>query len=237
MYATAHYEGDRIAYEHTVYAIFDDGTERAFKSDDLDSSPAFFGYWVKAMVTMSEDSYTLGDQSAAWAATHPGLRRWLKDTLGSNEKAARRFIDVFTRSHRGQDRQDGGRLAGRGCSGRPHQGRLCRRRWTRSRQDPEDQPALSKPCCRYRMTRFLSWWFSRSRRGAGREYWFKPWPAVRLGGLPHHHGCHATGIGSVLCELLDRASCSTYAALDHNLFYANPDAEGPAAAVRVRLSP
>ena len=35
MYATAHYEGDRIAYEHTVYAIFDDGTERAFKSDDL----------------------------------------------------------------------------------------------------------------------------------------------------------------------------------------------------------
>lgn len=96
MYATAHYEGDRIAYEHTVYAVFDDGTERAFKSDELASSPFFFEYWVKAMVTMAEDSYTLGDQSPAWTATHPGLRRWLKDTLGSNEKAARRFIDVFT---------------------------------------------------------------------------------------------------------------------------------------------
>jgi hypothetical protein len=97
MYATAHYEGDRISYEYTVYATFDDGTEGAFKSVDLDSSPAFFGYWVKAMVTMFGDSYTLGDQSAAWAATHPGIRRWLKDTLGSNEKASRRFIDVFTR--------------------------------------------------------------------------------------------------------------------------------------------
>ena len=96
MYATAHYEGDRIAYEHTVYAIFDDGTERAFQSEDLVPSPAFYTYWVKAMVTMSEDSYTLGDKSAAWSATQPGLRRWLKDTLGSNEKAARRFIDVFT---------------------------------------------------------------------------------------------------------------------------------------------
>lgn len=97
MYATAHYEGDRIAYEHTVYATFDDGTETAYKSVDLDSSPYFFGYWVKAMVAMPGDSYTLGDQTPAWTATNAGLRRWLKDNFGSNEKASRRFIDVFTR--------------------------------------------------------------------------------------------------------------------------------------------
>ena len=96
MYATAHYEGDRIAFEHTVYTTFDDGTEVAFKSADLDPSPAFFSFWVKAMIASPGDTYTLGDDSAAWSATHPGLRRWLKDTLGSNEKASRRFIDVFT---------------------------------------------------------------------------------------------------------------------------------------------
>lgn len=97
MYATAHYEGDRIAFEHTVHATFADGTESAFKSADLTSLPFFFDYWVKAMVAMAEDSYTLGDRSAAWTATHGGIRRWLKDRLGSNEKASRRFIDVFTR--------------------------------------------------------------------------------------------------------------------------------------------
>ena len=97
MYATAHYEGDRIAYEHTVHARFADGSESAFKSADLTSLPFFFDYWVKAMAAMAEDSYTLGDRSPAWTATHGGIRRWLKDRLGSNEKASRRFIDVFTR--------------------------------------------------------------------------------------------------------------------------------------------
>ena len=97
MYATAHYEGDRIAFEHTVHASFADGSESAFKSADLTSLPFFFDYWVKAMVAMAEDSYTLDDRSAAWTATHGGIRRWLKDRLGSNEKASRRFIDVFTR--------------------------------------------------------------------------------------------------------------------------------------------
>ena len=97
MYATAHYEGDRIAYEHTVHARFADGTASAFKSADLTSLPFFFDYWVKAMVAMAEDSYTLGDRSPARTATHGGIRRWLKDRLGSNEKASRRFIDVFTR--------------------------------------------------------------------------------------------------------------------------------------------
>ena len=86
----------RIAYEHTVYAAFDDGTERAFNSDKFASSPFFFEFWVTAMVRIPENSYTLGDQSPAWTAMHPGLGRWLKDTLGSNEKAARRFVDVFT---------------------------------------------------------------------------------------------------------------------------------------------
>src|SRR3954453_13761643 len=32
MYATAHYEGDRISYEYTVYATFEDGSDGAFKS-------------------------------------------------------------------------------------------------------------------------------------------------------------------------------------------------------------
>ena len=55
MYATAHYEGDRIAYEHTVHARFADGSESAFKSADLTSLPFFFDYWVKAMAAMAED--------------------------------------------------------------------------------------------------------------------------------------------------------------------------------------
>jgi hypothetical protein len=71
MYATVHYQGDRIAYEHTVCAVFGDDTKRAFKSDELDSSPFFFKFWVEAMVTMAENSYTLGDQIPAWTATHP----------------------------------------------------------------------------------------------------------------------------------------------------------------------
>ena len=97
MYAAAHHEGDRIAYEHTVHAIFADGTETAFKSADLDSSPYFFELWVKAMVALPGDTYALGGNSAARAAAHSSIRGWLQDKLGSNAKALGRFVDVYTR--------------------------------------------------------------------------------------------------------------------------------------------
>jgi len=96
MYASSHHEGERIAYEHTVHAVFDDGSETAFKSVDLNSSTYLFALWVKAMVAIPGDSYMLRDESAAWAAMHGGIRRWLQDTLGSNAKALPRFIDVYT---------------------------------------------------------------------------------------------------------------------------------------------
>ena len=117
MYATAHYEGDRIAYEHTVYAIFDDGTERAFQSDDLVPRHPSSTYWVKAMVTMSEDSYTLGDKSAAWTRDAYRPPPLAEGYAGLERKGRAPVHRRVHGSHRGQDRQDGGRLAYRGRSG------------------------------------------------------------------------------------------------------------------------
>jgi hypothetical protein len=96
MYSAAHYEGERILVEHTIFAVFIDGSERPITRADVGEHYWFYENWARMMVEYPGDTYVLGTMKAVETRKATGIRRWLKQQL-SREHAATHYINVFTR--------------------------------------------------------------------------------------------------------------------------------------------
>ena len=95
MYADAHYLGDRVTAEHTVYALFADGSEAPISRAELGKSYWHYELWAKRMVAFPGDTYVLGAPKPAWREESGFVRRQLKQIL-SRDDIGPRLIEVIT---------------------------------------------------------------------------------------------------------------------------------------------
>lgn len=97
MYASAHYENERIEARYQIYAIFEDGREKLLEDEDAGSLHWFYQNWAKAMVAYDEDYYVLGSGGIQGEPTGSALRARLKKIV-SRSAVSGKYIDAFTKA-------------------------------------------------------------------------------------------------------------------------------------------
>lgn len=94
MYASAHYENERIPAYHSIYAQFEDGSEKLITWEDI-GVYWFYESWARTMIGLEDDSFELGGVVPQIKSEIGTFRGWVKQYF-SRRTSIDRYIDVFT---------------------------------------------------------------------------------------------------------------------------------------------
>lgn len=88
MYASAHYENERVKALYFVYATFEDGNEKLIEYEDIGTTRPFHRVWAETLINYPEDEFTLGAERPAIEHTGSALRKKLKEIVSRKAIAA-----------------------------------------------------------------------------------------------------------------------------------------------------